>query len=159
MIKCTFEKGHQANLRHAVIDALVIHEDQVLLVKRSHSALVEPDKYALPGGFLERDETADQGAIRETMEETGYATIIDRLFLIIHAPRLKGDDRQNVTFVYLLHPEECISSPDHEVSQVGWFDLDNLPNPSQMAFDHLDIINRYKDHLSNPQPLPLINLD
>ena len=31
MIECKFEPGNQANLRHVVVDALLIQDNQVLL--------------------------------------------------------------------------------------------------------------------------------
>ena len=53
-----------------VVSTLPITEDgQVVLIRRA----IEPGygAWAQPGGFLEIDETATEGAIRETLEETG----------------------------------------------------------------------------------------
>jgi ADP-ribose pyrophosphatase YjhB (NUDIX family) len=48
----------------------VTAEGNLVLIRRG----IEPayGAWAQPGGFLEIDETAHQGAIRETLEETGY---------------------------------------------------------------------------------------
>lgn len=47
----------------------------LLLVKRA----IEPfiGQWALPGGFIERKETWQQGAVREVLEETGISVTID----------------------------------------------------------------------------------
>jgi len=36
---------------------------------------------------------------------------------------------------------------DHEISEVKWFDLNNLPPVETMAFDHLETIEKYKANL------------
>jgi ADP-ribose pyrophosphatase YjhB (NUDIX family) len=53
-----------------VVSTLPVTEDgDVVLIRRA----IEPGygAWAQPGGFLEIDETAQEGAIRETLEETG----------------------------------------------------------------------------------------
>ena len=45
----------------------------VVLVKRSLSSDAYPGAWALPGGFLEEDETLEQCAVREFLEETGLS--------------------------------------------------------------------------------------
>jgi ADP-ribose pyrophosphatase YjhB (NUDIX family) len=53
-----------------VVTALPVTESgEIVLLRRA----IEPGygKWAQPGGFLEIDETAQQGAVRETLEETG----------------------------------------------------------------------------------------
>ena len=52
MIKCIFENGAKARLRHVTVDALIIKDNKILLVKRSSKVAVESGKYSLPGGYL-----------------------------------------------------------------------------------------------------------
>lgn len=61
-----------------VVGAIVRRQDRILLCKRA----IEPayGKWTLPGGFMEVDESSEEGAIRETMEEAGASIRIDRLF-------------------------------------------------------------------------------
>ena len=157
MIKCAFEDGGQGNLRHVVVDMIVVKDNQILLVKRAPH-LSNGNKYALIGGFLERDETTSEGALREIMEETGYKAKIVSLFRIIDNPNRRGEDRQNISFVYLVKPLEKIGTPDNEVKELKWFDLDKLPSPVEFAFDHLDNIKMYIDYLKKPRPLPIFDL-
>lgn len=156
MINCTFENNGKALLRHVVVDMLVIKNNQILLVKRAPH-LLEGNKYALIGGFMERDETTQQSALREIMEETGYNSKIINLFRIIDHPERRNEDRQNVSFVYLVEPLDKIGTSDNEVKEMKWFDLDKLPSQEEFAFDHLDNIKLYLQHLKTPFSLPIIN--
>ncbi len=54
-----------------VVSTLPVTDDgRLVLLRRG----IEPGygSWAQPGGFLEIDETAEEGAVRETLEETGY---------------------------------------------------------------------------------------
>lgn len=53
--------------------AFVFHDDRLILAVRAH----EPAKGALdlPGGFLDFEETVEEGLQREVMEELGIATV------------------------------------------------------------------------------------
>ncbi len=155
MITCNFENQNKVLLRHVVVDNLVTKDNQILLVKRG-SKYLEPNKWALPGGYVERDETVKKAAKREVFEETGYQTKVIDLFQIIDNPDRKNEDRQNISFVHLLKPLKKIKEPDHEIKQAKWFNLNNLPNSKEIAFDHLDMINNYKKYLQKPFKLPLL---
>jgi len=146
MITCIFKNYFNTSLRHLVVDSLVIKDKKILLVKRAGKYL-ETGKWALPGGFVERDETLKQAALREVWEETGYQAKLIKLLTIIDNPNRRHDNYQNITFVYLVKALKKIQSHDSEISQVKWFDLNNLPKASEIAFDHLEIINSLYDQL------------
>lgn len=143
MITCKFENGNEAKLRHVVVDALIIDNGKILLVKRAEN-LICGGKYALPGGYLDRDETAEQAVIREVLEETGYKVEVEKLFTIIDNPDRPQEDRQNVAFVYVVKVLEQTGKRDAEASEVKWFDLEDLPSEKDFAFDHLQTILEYK---------------
>ena len=149
MITCYFEKSKtRVNLRHVVVDGLVIKDKRILLVKRGPGSFIEIGKWALPGGYLELDETCEQAIIREVKEETGYDGKIIKLLGIIDNPhRPHEQNRQNVSVLYLIKALKKVGSFDHEVSEIKWFDLDHLPTVEEIAFDHLDTINLYKSDL------------
>jgi 8-oxo-dGTP diphosphatase len=157
MITCLFENGRKTSLRHVTVDALFVDHQKVLLVKRSENLLLEGGKYALPGGFLNRDETLAQGVLRELKEETGYQGRIISLFRVNSRPERRGEDRQNVTFVFLIEPVKQESQPDAEVQSIHWFALNNLPDPSEIAFDHWENIKLYRAYQNSPRPLPILD--
>ena len=156
MITCFFENKNRTFLRHVTVDALLIQKDKILLIKRADH-LVEGNKYALPGGFLDRDETTSEGILREVKEETGYQGKIISLFRVNDKPDRKNEDRQNVDFLYLVQPEKKVAMHDNEVKEVKWFDLDKLPKPEEFAFDHYENIELYLKYRKRKFSLPIID--
>lgn len=150
MITCYFEGSKKSvKLRHVVVDMLVIDGAKILLVKRA-GPWVETGKWALPGGFLDRDETSQEAAVREVKEETGYESEVIKLFTVNDSPcRPHEQNRQNVALVYLMKPLKKVGTHDHEISETKWFDLNALPPAEQIAFDHLETIQKYKSSIDN----------
>lgn len=69
-----------------VVSALPVTEaGEVILLRRA----IEPGygRWAQPGGFLEIDETAQEGAIRETLEETGLIVEPTRMIGLYSRPQ------------------------------------------------------------------------
>jgi 8-oxo-dGTP diphosphatase len=149
MIRCEFEHGSQASLRHGVIDAIVTRGQKILLVKRA-AKLHEGGKWALPGGYVERGETVWQAAAREVLEETGWTIKNLKLLAINTAPDQPGDDRQNLDFIFSASAGAKTGTPDWESDEVQWFDLQELPANSQIAFDHAKSIALFRRARSDP---------
>lgn len=145
MIECKFENGKAAQLRHAVVDAVMMENGKILLVKRADH-LHGGGQWAIPGGFIDHGETTVEAVMREVLEETGYTCAVKDLFTIIDQPNRRGDDRQNISFVYVVTPIQQVAQPDKkEVSDLRWFPLDQLPRQEEIAFDHMEIIWNYID--------------
>lgn len=154
MINCVFEDGGKAKFRHVTTNTLLQKDGKILLVKRSE-IISESGKWAIPGGFLDYEETLIEGAKREVMEETGWEISDIKLFTISDNLDKTGDDYQNVDFIYLAKPIKKVGQPDNEVTEVKWFDLDELPPKDQIAFDHVNHLELYKSFIMNPQALPI----
>ena len=58
-------------------NTVVQRDDGVLLVRLNYGP--RDGHWALPGGLLENDETPEEAARRETVEETGFTVAIDGL--------------------------------------------------------------------------------
>lgn len=158
MITCYFENSKKKSfLRHVGVDMLIVKEKKILLVKRSGKWL-ETGKWALPGGFLDRDETGAQAAIRETREETGYEAKVIKLFQVNDNPNRPHEDRQNVSLVYLMKLLKKVGGHDAEIAEVKWFGLNQLPLKNKIAFDHLETIRLYKLTLQRRFRLPFTNI-
>lgn len=127
--------------RHVVVEGLVIKDRQVLLVMRD----LEPDKgkWALPGGFINWDETGEAAVLREIGEETGAHGEVLGFFGAYSDPKSQDNDLQNIALVYLiaLTDEQFVPQPG-EVTKVQWFSLAALPDV--IAFDHRQKIEEYK---------------
>lgn len=155
MFTCLFETGSKTSLRHVVMHALVEREGALLLVKRAGDIL-ETGKWGLPGGFLDRDETASQGVLRELLEETGWEGEIISLFRINTNPNRPKEDRQNVAFDFIVKPVKLVGTQDAESSKVEWIPIDKLLSFDKFAFDHGESIQQYLAYRKTSFSLPLI---
>ena len=112
-------------------------EYQILLIKRDH----EPYRgdFALPGGFVEMDESLEQAAHRELFEETGIENI--QLTQIQTFSDPDRDPRGRVIstcFGSVLKAEGEINlQAGDDAADAAWFSLNGLP---ALAFDHQQII-------------------
>ena len=69
-----------------VVGAVVRHEGRVLLCRRA----IEPRRgfWTIPAGYLELNETPEDGARREAREEAGADLAIERLLAVYSVPRI-----------------------------------------------------------------------
>jgi ADP-ribose pyrophosphatase YjhB (NUDIX family) len=69
-----------------VVGTVPMWGDKVLLCKRN----IEPrkGKWTLPAGFMELEETASEGAARETVEEAGAQFEMQALFSVLSVPKV-----------------------------------------------------------------------
>jgi 8-oxo-dGTP diphosphatase len=155
MINCTFENGRRASLRHVVVHAVVEKDGALLLVRRAPH-LLEGDKWGLPGGFLDRDESLSDGVLRELREETGWDGQVSALLRINSSPDRPGEDRQNVALDFVVTPLRRIGEPDEESSAVEWVPIDGLPPLHTLAFDHGDTVHLYLASRGKPGQAPTV---
>lgn len=145
MISCFFENGNRAakGLRHVTVGAIAVNgNQQVLLVKRTPD-IHNGGRYAIPGGFLDRDEDTKQATLRELKEETGFDGEIVSLLKINDNPKRPKEDRQNVDFIYVVKILGGEANGDKETGSIEWFNKDNLPVEEDFAFDHREALLEY----------------
>jgi 8-oxo-dGTP diphosphatase len=145
MITCQLENANHASLRHVTVNTVVIRHGAVLLVKRS-PGLLEAGKWGPVGGFVDRDETVPQAAIRKAYEESGRQIDNLRLLWINDNPDRPGEDRQNVEFIFTAQAVAQTGQPDWESAEIRWFPLDALPPAHDVAFDHHTSLQIYLGH-------------
>lgn len=114
---------------------------KVALIKRKKPPFL--GKWAIPGGFMEGDETVVETALRELHEETGIQDVYLEQFGVYS---MRGRDPRGPTITIalfaLIKSENVtlIATEDAEAAQ--WWDLDGVP---ELAYDHNEI---YADALS-----------
>lgn len=155
MLTCTFEDGGKANLRHVVVHGIIEKQGKILLVKRANG-LLESGKWGIISGFLNQNETAETGVIREVKEETGWDCEVLKLFRINTNPVRPNDrNRQSVAIEFILRPIKQTGYPDRESSKVEWIPVEKLFPFTEFAFDHGQTINLFRKYLKKPFLLPL----
>ncbi len=150
MISCTFENGTIASpgLRHVTVVCVAVNDKQEVLLTKRAPHLTRGGFYTVPGGFLDRDETTEAGALRELTEETGYIGKIDHLLKVNDNPHRPKEDRQNVDFIYVVKVSGGEKKLNEEVTEIVWFDKEHLPKEEEFAFDHREWIILYFDSLA-----------
>ena len=100
----------------------------------------EPYKgcWALPGGFMEMDETIEHCAVRELQEETGLTVGEGQLRLIgIYSAPGRDPRGRTVTAAYRIDVADDVwATAGDDAAEVRWWPTDALP---PLAFDHAEI--------------------
>ena len=111
------------------VDALILAEEpgkiKILLVRRAKEPF--QGKWALPGGFVDMDETLEAACLRELKEETGLCLQQVKQFRVFDA--INRDPRHrtiSVVFYGILKAPEEVNGGD-DACEAGWFPLVNLP--------------------------------
>lgn len=109
---------------------------RVLLIKRGR----EPyqDHWAIPGGFVEPDETLERAALRELEEETGLK--LTRCQQLRAFDAIDRDPRERVISVVhwtVVNAAEHQPRGSDDASEAAWFDVTALP---ALAFDHAEVL-------------------
>ena len=132
--KYCYKYPHPAVTTDCVIFGFDGSELQVLLFERG----IEPfkGKWAFPGGFLNMDETAGEGAMRELKEETGLENAYIEQFNTYSEPGRDPRERVITIAHYALVRIQEVKGGD-DAAKAQWFPIDEVP---QLAFDHDKIL-------------------
>ena len=113
-------------------------QGEILLVRRGN----DPFKgcWALPGGFMEMDETIEHCAVRELEEETGLCVSEQDIKLIgVYSTPGRDPRGRTVTAAYRVENSKMeIARAGDDAAEVSWWPLNALP---PLAFDHAQIVS------------------
>lgn len=133
-----------------VAGSVVSVGDRIMLCRRA----IEPRKsfWTLPAGFLELNETPEEGAMREAWEEAGARIAINALLAVYSVPRIS-----QVQLIYratLAEPGFAAGPESLEVALFGW---DEIPW-SELAFPSVRwALDEYKARLGQIIFAPGVN--
>ena len=139
--KYTYDYPRPAVTTDCVVFGFDGRDLKILLIERG----IEPYKgcWAFPGGFLDMDETAEQGALRELKEETGldlrYVKQVGAFSDVDRDPRARVI---TIAFYALAKKSEVQGGDDAAKAQ--WFALNEVP---RLAFDHDYILRKTMEKL------------
>jgi ADP-ribose pyrophosphatase YjhB (NUDIX family) len=117
------------------VDIIIEHEGGIIFVERKNPPL----GWALPGGFIEYGESAEDAAVREAFEETGLKVELRKLLSVYSDPQ--RDPRQHVISITFIAKATGTLQAGDDAAKAKVYSLDNLPN--NLVFDHADIIKDY----------------
>jgi 8-oxo-dGTP diphosphatase len=123
-------------------DALVFvteeNEKYILLIERGNEPF--KNKWALPGGFIEMNETLEDACKRELEEETGLK--VDKMIQFKTYDAVDRDPRhRTISTIYFteLDKKQQVKGGD-DAARAEWFAVSWLP---ELAFDHEQIIEDF----------------
>jgi len=129
-------------------DAVVIHSGHLLLVRRAH--LPGRGLWALPGGFIDQEETIYESCLRELREETGLALSPGDLRGALEGQRVFDAPHRSlrgrtITHAFFFHFPEGELPPvrgGDDAAEARWFRLARLSDmQDQMFEDHYHIVD------------------
>lgn len=124
---------------------LIFENDKLLMAKRA----ISPQKgyWDLPGGFVDLNESLEEGAIRETKEETGLRVEVEK-YLGSFADVYGDTGIPTLNFFIKMAVIGGEPHAQDDVSALKWFDLNNLPQ--EFAFKNVEVgIDLLKRHLES----------
>ncbi len=117
---------------------------EVLLVQRKHEPFQHD--WAIPGGFVEPDETIQDAAGRELQEETGITPHHLRQFRAYGGPdRDPRGPVVTICYVGCVRPGTGQAEAASDAEETGWHKLHELPS---LAFDHDNIMSDATEQLT-----------
>ena len=107
----------------------------IVLVERRYPPL----GWAIPGGFIEFGESAENAARREAKEETGLDVELLEQFHTYSAPR--RDPRGHTLTVVFIARATGVPCGGDDAARAEVFHESGLPSP--LAFDHAQVLAEY----------------
>lgn len=125
------EKKPEGFLPQVQVAACYLEIDGKLLLLQQASHKLEPGRWGVPGGKLEKEETPEQAAVRELLEETGI--FLERSSQVQYVGALYVR-KPTVDYVYHLlqvqvdrRPDICLSNEHESYKWASLKDLEDMP--------------------------------
>ena len=107
-------------------EAVIVHEEKIMLIKRSDNGL-----WAVPGGLVEVGETLAGAAQRELWEETGIRGQVTRLLGIFDSRVWHSKTKAHLYHaIFLAETTDLLPRTTSEATEVAFFGENNLPELS-----------------------------
>lgn len=131
----TYQYARPAASVDLIVPRQIDQRGHLLLIQRKF----DPFKmcWALPGGFMEIDETLEQAAVRELREETGL--IANQVRQLATFSEVDRDPRGRVITTVFVTQTDADQQPvaADDAADFRWVDVAALP---ELAFDHDQIV-------------------
>ncbi len=118
------------------VGVIITKDDQVLLLRRQN--VHGSGSWSTPGGHLDWGESLEECAVREAREETGIEITAIR-FRAVTNDVFEADDKHYITLWMEgeYQSGKAVVNAAYEMSEVGWFAWDRLPESLFLPFRNL----------------------
>lgn len=121
------------------VGGAVVRDGRLLLVRRASRR--GRGNWQLPGGYIEPEETIEQAAVREVLEEAGVTSEVEGVLGI--RSRYDSELGNGVYVVILLRPIGGEPRPDgRQVDRAGYFALEEIRDLSPLPPINWEIAQR-----------------
>jgi 8-oxo-dGTP diphosphatase len=134
----TYEYGRAALTVDCVVFGMDAEDLKVMLIQRDLPPF--EGQWALPGGFVQVDETLDEAARRELEEETGLQKVfLEQLYTFGAIDRDPRERVVSVAYYALVKLQDHRVRAATDARQAAWFPVHEVPS---LAFDHAVILGQ-----------------
>lgn len=144
-------KGHHLYIKPVPCNAAIFEnkQGQILLIKRKYDP--GKDKFDLPGGFIEPNETIEESLVREIKEELGIK-IQDYEYLGSYFDRylFKGMNYYTLAAVFACKLKKEVVQALDDVGEIVFVDKKKLPF-GKFAFESIE--KAIRDYLDSQQKI------
>lgn len=124
------------------VRGLILNDSgKILLVKETID-----NKWTLPGGWADIGITPKENILKEIEEETGFKAEVKRLLAVIDKRNYPHPPQSHYVYklCFLCEIIEGGISPNFDIGEVGWFDLNDLPKLSVDRILEEQLVNLYE---------------
>ena len=136
-----------------IAGTIIFNDNKILMVKEAKKECF--GKWSYPAGHIEKNESIPDGAIRETLEETGCTVKLLKLFpkFII--------EKQNIELIYFLAKpiKNDINHHTDEILETKWISIEDVKKMQRTDFRNFFIINEIIKCIKQNNLYELKNLD
>jgi ADP-ribose pyrophosphatase YjhB (NUDIX family) len=117
------------------VDIIIELDNDIVLIERKNP----PFGWAIPGGFIDYGESAEQAAVREAKEETCLDVALVHLLGVYSEP--DRDPRFHTISTVFVAQGKGTPQAANDAQRIGLFRKEILPD--ELAFDHAHILHDY----------------
>lgn len=130
------------------VRGVILQDQRILLVRERQDGL-----WSLPGGWADIGQSPSECIVREVFEEAGFQTRVERLLALWDNQKHEHPMQWPQVYKCFFHCqiESGTAKPNHEITAVDFFPVDNLPKLSlsrvtpKQIFHLLEILNCHAD--------------
>lgn len=116
---------------------------ELLLIKNQNGG-----HWSFPKGHVEGDETEEETAIREIMEETGISVILDTSFRHVITYATKKETTKDVIYFIARAVTYDYTPQEEEIAQIKWVEINHAT--TLLSYDNdRQLVSQAKEQIKN----------